>query len=58
MKHKLFKTGNSLTVVIPAYFAKLIGARAGDDVEMKAEIEKAEITVLFPSSRQLRIEKS
>ena len=57
MKQKIFKTGNSLTVVIPAAFAKIIGVRAGDEVDVKIEIEKAEVKVLFPNPRQLQIGK-
>ena len=55
MKQKIFKTGNSLTVVIPAEFAKVIGVRSGDEVDVKIEVEKAEIKVLFPNPRQLQI---
>jgi len=58
MKQKIFKTGNSLTVVIPAAFVKIIGVRPGDEVDVQMEVDRGEIKVLFPSSRQLQIGKS
>lgn len=56
MKQKVFKSGNSLTVVVPAFFVKKLGVRAGDKVVVNADIEKERLTIKFPVPRQLRLE--
>ena len=57
MKQKVFKSGNSLTVVIPAEFAKKVGVKAGDKAVVNTNVKKASLRVVFPAPRQLRLEQ-
>ena len=36
MKQKLIKVGNSLMVVVPAGFVRIVGAKAKDKVEIES----------------------
>jgi antitoxin component of MazEF toxin-antitoxin module len=55
MKQKLIKVGNSLMVVVPASFARLIGAKAKDNVEVTTKPDKGEVRVKFSAISQLTL---
>ena len=54
-KQKVFKTGNSLVVVIPSVFKKSFGVREGDFVNVKANLENQTLTYKFLAPRQLTL---
>lgn len=56
MKQKVFKTGNSLAVVVPADFVKKVGVEAGDQVVVDRDLKKASLTYYFPTPRQLQLQ--
>lgn len=45
--------GNSLAVVVPAKFAKQLGVRPGDKVEVELKPQTGQITYTFLNIRQL-----
>lgn len=47
------KTGNSLTVVVPAKFAKKVGVRPGDQVSVEIREQKGQVVYTFLNIRQL-----
>ena len=53
MSHKIFKSGNSLAVVVPANFTHALGIKAGDDVQVEAEQEKGRVVYKFSGALQL-----
>lgn len=57
MMQKVFKSGNSLTVVVPADFARNIGVEAGDEVIVNTDTERARLTIKFPAPRQLQLKE-
>lgn len=57
MRQKIFRSGNSLTVVVPAKFARQIGLKQGDNVMVRTDIEKGRLICDFPTPRQLQLEK-
>jgi len=57
MSQKVFKTGNSLAVTIPASFARIVGLRSGMMVGMKVDISRLTITYRFSGSGQLPLLK-
>ncbi|MFH0864105.1 MAG: AbrB/MazE/SpoVT family DNA-binding domain-containing protein [Candidatus Gottesmanbacteria bacterium] len=58
MTQKILKTGNSLAVVVPADFAKSIGAKAGDDIKVFTKPEKGEILYRFSGAQQLPLSEN
>lgn len=54
MKQKVFRTGNSKVVVIPAPFANAVGVRVGDEVKVKQEPEKGRLSYTFAGVKQLK----
>ena len=53
MKQKLIKVGNSLMVVMPASFMRMVGAKAKDDVRVSTNPSKGEVRVKFSAISQL-----
>ena len=58
MAQKIIKTGNSLAVTIPSEFVKLIGIRAGDEVKLEVESEKAKVSYFFSGMQQLPLSEN
>jgi len=56
MGQKIIRTGNSSAVTLPADFIKVLNIRVGDPVEVKVNYVKGEITLRFPSARQLPLD--
>jgi len=50
---KIVQTGNSLAVTIPAKFAKQIGIKLGDEVDLQLQPESGRLTIFFKTMRQL-----
>lgn len=50
---KIFKTGNSLAVTVPAYFVSALGLKRGDTVKVKTRVGKGQVTYEFSGVRQL-----
>ena len=50
---KVFRTGNSIAVVIPAKFAQVVGIHSGDRVKVITKPEVSRITIVFEGSGQL-----
>lgn len=57
MTQKVFRTGNSLAVTIPAEFVSSVGVRKGVDVKVREEREKARITYQFSGTQQLPLDE-
>jgi len=55
MDHKILKTGNSLAVTIPSEFAKTLGLRPGQPVNVKPDLAAGRLTITFSSSGQLTL---
>lgn len=53
MSQKIFKTGNSLAVTIPANFVRSVGIRPGDSVKTNVKIEDGELLFIFSGAKQL-----
>jgi len=54
-KQKIIKTGHSLAVTIPSTFARLLGIKAGQDVEVKVEPETGRAILTFSGNKQLSL---
>lgn len=52
MKKKILKVGNSFCVTVPAFFARMLGIRAGEEVRLKLLPTTGKIIYQF-SSKQL-----
>lgn len=52
-KQKIIKTGHSLAVTIPSAFARLLGIKAGQEVEAKIEPETGQAIFTFSGNKQL-----
>ncbi len=50
---KVLLTGNSLAVVIPSRFVKLLGIKKGDEVKLLTKPEAGKIVIIFSSSKQI-----
>lgn len=57
MAQKVFKTGNSLAVTLPAGFVSSVGIRAGDQVRVKEEPEKSRLVYQFSATTQLPLDE-
>lgn len=53
MAQKVFRTGNSLAVVVPADFVKLLGVKPKDKVQVLAQPEKGRVIYKFSGALQL-----
>jgi len=53
MKQKVFRTGNSLAVVVPVGFVKLLGVNPKDLVEVLPQPEKGRVIYKFSGALQL-----
>lgn len=53
MKQKVFRTGNSLAVVVPSGFVKLLGIKPKDNVQVLAQPEKGRVVYKFSGALQL-----
>jgi len=47
MKRKVIRTGNSLAITIPYWFAREVGIKAGDEAEYKVRVGKSKLIVKF-----------
>ena len=52
MKQKILRSGNSAVVTVPADFMKTVGARIGDEVEVRQRADKAQMTYRFSGITQ------
>lgn len=50
---KVIKTGHSLAVVIPSRLVKMMGIKAGDNIQLKVVSEKGKIILTFSGIQQL-----
>lgn len=57
-KQKIIKTGHSLAVTIPSAFARLLGIKAGQDVEVKIEPETGRAIFTFSGNKQLPLSQN
>jgi len=53
MKQKVFRTGNSLAVVVPVQFVKLLGVKPKDNVQVLAQPENGRVIYKFSGALQL-----
>ena len=53
MNQKVFRTGNSLAVVVPAGFVRLLGVKPKDNVQVFAQPEKGRVVYKFSGALQL-----
>lgn len=58
MKQKIMRSGNSAVVTVPVDFVRAVGARVGDQVEVKPVPEKAKIIYKFRGITQLPLSKN
>lgn len=54
-KQKIFKTGNSLAITVPARFAEVLGIKSGQSASVKTDPEQGRLVVHFSGSNQLRL---
>jgi len=52
---KIFRTGNSLAVTVPADFIRDLGIKSGDKVKLKVDKSKNRILLEFSGNRQLSL---
>ncbi|MDP3998385.1 MAG: AbrB/MazE/SpoVT family DNA-binding domain-containing protein [bacterium] len=52
---KIFRTGNSLAVVVPSRFVESLGLRSGDSVQVNSQVEKGRIVYQFSGVHQLSL---
>jgi len=50
---KVIKTGNSLAITIPAGFARILGIKNGQTVQVEKNIEEGKICFQFQANKQL-----
>lgn len=55
MKQKLIRVGNSLMVVMPASFIRLVGAKNKDTVKVFTNPSKGEVKIKFSAISQLAL---
>jgi len=53
MNKRIIRTGNSAAATLPSEFMKTLNLRVGDPVELTVNYPKGEITLRFPTVRQL-----
>lgn len=52
---KIFKTGNSLAVTVPADFVQALGLKSGDTVKVKTKTGRGQVLYQFSGVRQLSL---
>lgn len=52
---RVSRTGNSLTVVVPAKFARKVGIQPGDEVAVSIREKKGQVVYTFLNIRQLSL---
>lgn len=57
-KQKIFKTGHSLAVTIPASFAQAVGVKSGQEVTVELEPETGRVTYTFSGTKQLPLSQN
>lgn len=57
MDQKVFRTGNSLAVVVPSEFVRLLGVKPKDKVKVLAEPQKGRVIYKFSGALQLPLSK-
>lgn len=57
-QQKIIRTGNSLAVTIPSFFAKTVGIKAGQEVMVKVEPENGRVVYTFSGSKQLPLSQN
>ncbi len=57
-RQKIIRTGHSLAVTIPSAFARLLGLKAGQDVEAKTEPETGRAIFTFSGNKQLPLSQN
>jgi len=57
-KQKIFKTGNSLALTIPAAFVQMVGVKCGQEVEAEIDPEKGKLAFKFFGNRQLPLSQN
>jgi antitoxin component of MazEF toxin-antitoxin module len=57
-KQKIIKTGHSLAVTIPSSFVQMVGIKAGQEVEVRAEPENGQVICTFSGSKQLALNQN
>ncbi len=55
MDQKILKTGNSLCVTIPSKFVRILGLKAGDDVQVKSDLARGAMKCIFTGSGQMTL---
>lgn len=58
MPQKIFKTGHSLAVTVPAVFVQALGLHPGAEVQAKIDPAKLKVTYEFSGTQQLTLLKS
>lgn len=58
MQQKVYKSGSSLVVVVPAEFIEVIGVKNGDSVQLQADYDHGTITYRFSGKKQLTLSGS
>ena len=53
MNQKVFRTGNSLAVVVPSRFVMAIGIKPGDKVQVRIEESRGRVVYRFSGARQM-----
>lgn len=57
MVQKVIKTGNSIALTIPSWFAKNTGIKIGDKVKVSPQAERNRIIYYFSGNKQLSLIK-
>lgn len=57
-RQKIFKTGHSLAVSLPFRLVNQLGLKAGQEVDIKTEVEKLRVMVKFRGVKQLPLLES
>lgn len=58
MVQKVFRTGNSLAVVVPSGFVKTLGVKPKDNVNVLAQPEKGRVVYKFSGALQLPLSQA
>lgn len=57
-KQKIIRTGNSLSVTIPAEFVRAVGIKAGQTVSVKLQPETGQVIYTFSGTKQLPLSQN
>jgi len=58
LKQKIFKTGNSLALTVPAAFVQMVGVKCGQEAEAVIDPGKGKLTFKFFGNRQLPLSQN